>query len=183
MSFPKATLISTRSQPRHVCPIQGRGCFWLFPQLGTRLLGLGLLQKGESEAGGPVRPRGKFVLQWSPPGVERVADIVVQEAAQRRHVDVGKPGQASQEVGWVLVCAEQASKLGVEETFGHFPEEEKRGTTEKDSKQSVLNRNRFSFFTRLILQERKLARRAASTSNQKNSLAVHHPNDSDHISC
>lgn len=105
--------------------------------MGTRLLGLGLLQEGESEAGGPVRPCGKFMLQWSPPGVERVADVVVQEAAQRRHVDVGKPGQASQEVGWVLVCAEQASKLGVEETFGHFPEEEKRGTTENDSKQSV----------------------------------------------
>lgn len=58
--------------------------------MGTGLLGLGLLQEGESEGGDPVRPRGKFVLQWSPPGVEGVADVVVQEAAQRRHVDVSE---------------------------------------------------------------------------------------------
>lgn len=91
VSFPKATLVSTQSQPRHVHPIRSRGCSWLFPQVGTGLLGLGLLQEGESEGGGPVRPSGKLVLQWSPPGVERVADIIVQEAAQRCHVDVSKP--------------------------------------------------------------------------------------------
>lgn len=84
------TRIHTKS-PAACPPNPEPGCFWLFPQVGTRLLGPGLLQEGESEGGGPVRPRGKFVLQWSPPGVERVADIVVQEAAQRRHIDVSKP--------------------------------------------------------------------------------------------
>ena len=63
------------------------------------------------------------MLQRGPPGVERVADIIAQEAAQGRHVDVGKPRQAPQEVRGVLVCAEQASELGVEGTFGHFSEE------------------------------------------------------------
>lgn len=62
------------------------------------------------------------MLQGSPPGVECVVDIVVQEAAQGRHVDVSEPRQAPQEVGRVLVCAEQAPELGVEETFGHFSE-------------------------------------------------------------
>lgn len=46
------------------------------------------------------------MLQGSPPGVEGVVDVVVQETAQRRHVDVSEPGQAPQEVGWVLVCTE-----------------------------------------------------------------------------
>lgn len=62
------------------------------------------------------------MLQGSPPGVECVVDVVVQEAAQRRHVDVSEPRQAPQEVGWILVCTEQAPKLGIEETFGHFSE-------------------------------------------------------------
>lgn len=73
------------------------------------------------------------MLQGSPPGVEGVVNIVVQETAQGRHVDVGKPGQAPQEVGWVLVCTEQAPELGVEETFGHFSEvsRNKNKTTDK----------------------------------------------------
>lgn len=130
MSFPKATLISTQSQPRGVCPSWGRGCCWLCPQVSTGLLGLGLPQEGQPAGVGPVGPRGKLVLQRSPPGVERVADVVVQQAAQRRHVDVGEARQPPQEVGRVLVCAEQASKLGVEETFGHLsegPRKEGRG--------------------------------------------------------
>lgn len=73
------------------------------------------------------------MLQWSPSGVERVVDVVVEEAAQRRHVDVGEPRQAPQEVGGILVCAEQAPKLGIEETFGHFSEisGRKKKVTEK----------------------------------------------------
>ena len=55
------------------------------------------------------------MLQWGPPGVEGMADVVVQQAAQGRHVDVGEPRQAPQEVRGVLVCAEQAPKLGLEE--------------------------------------------------------------------
>lgn len=30
------------------------------------------------------------MLQRGPPGVERVADVIVEEAAQGRHVDVSK---------------------------------------------------------------------------------------------
>lgn len=30
------------------------------------------------------------MLQWGPPRVEGVADVVVQQAAQGRHVDVGE---------------------------------------------------------------------------------------------
>lgn len=92
--------------------------FW-----GCQLLGLGLLQQWQPGGRGPVRPGGQLVLQWGPPGVEGMADVVVQQAAQGRHVDVGEPRQAPQEVRGVLVCAEQAPKLGIEETFGHFPEE------------------------------------------------------------
>ena len=90
---------------------------------GHQLLGLGLLQQRQPGGRGPVGPGGQLVLQWGPPGVEGVADVVVQQAAQGRHVDVSEPRQAPQEVRGVLVCAEQASKLGIEETFGHFPEE------------------------------------------------------------
>ena len=85
---------------------------------GRQLLSLGLLQQRQPGSWGLVRPGGQLVLQWGPPGVEGVADVVVQQAAQGRHVDVGEPRQAPQEV-----CAEQAPKLGIEETFGHFPEE------------------------------------------------------------
>lgn len=90
---------------------------------GRQLLSLGLLQQRQPGSWGLVRPGGQLVLQWGPPGVEGVADVVVQQAAQGRHVDVGEPRQAPQEVCGVLVCAEQAPKLGIEETFGHFPEE------------------------------------------------------------
>lgn len=84
------------------------------------LLGLGLVQERGSAGSRHVRPGGDLMLQRSPPGVERVAYIVVQETAQRSHVDVGKSGQAPQKVGGVLICAKQASKLGIEKILGHF---------------------------------------------------------------
>lgn len=104
-----------------------------FLRANTGLLGLGLLQQRGFEGRRAVRPRRELVLQWSPPGVECVVDVVVEEAAQRRHVDVGKPRQPPQEVGGILVCAEQAPKLGIEETFGHFSEisGRKKKVTEK----------------------------------------------------
>lgn len=71
-------------QPVGVVPASGFSRRW------PRLLGVGLLQQGESQGGGAVRPGGQLVLQRRPPRVERVADVVVEEAAQRRHVDVGK---------------------------------------------------------------------------------------------
>ena len=123
MSWPKATLICTRVDRTRPA---GRGSASGLFRGRARLLGLGLLQERGSEGRGPVRPGGQLVLQRSPPGVERVADVVVQEAAQRRHVDVSKAGQAPQEVGGILVCAEQASELGVEEIFGHFSEEARK---------------------------------------------------------
>lgn len=60
------------------------------------------------------------MLQWSPAGVEGVADIIAEEAAQGGHVDVSKARQTPQEVCRVLVSAEQAAELGIEETLGHF---------------------------------------------------------------
>ncbi|KAL0610967.1 hypothetical protein AAY473_020738 [Plecturocebus cupreus] len=58
--------------------IQGQSQFLAFAPGGPQLLGLGLLQEMGSEG-------GQFMLQWSPPGVESVADVIVQKAAQRRH--------------------------------------------------------------------------------------------------
>ena len=103
--------------PSAVLALGARG-WW-----GRQLLGLGLLQQRQPGGRGLVGPGGQLVLQRGPPGVEGVADVVVQQAAQGRHVDVGEPRQAPQEVRGVLVSVEQAPKLGIEETFGHFPGE------------------------------------------------------------
>lgn len=55
---------------------RGQAASGTFPR-GPGLLGLGLLQEGRPGGGGPVGPRGQLMLQWSPPGVEGVADVVV----------------------------------------------------------------------------------------------------------
>lgn len=50
--------------------------------------------------------------------VEGVVAGVVQHVGQAGGVDVGEAGQAAEEVGGVVVGAEQASKVGVEHRLG-----------------------------------------------------------------
>ena len=53
--------------------------------------------------------------------VESVGKVVIQQAAQRSHVDVREPTQASGEVGGVVTCPEDAAKLRVETVLCHHP--------------------------------------------------------------
>ena len=55
-------------------------------------------------------------------GVEGVFTGVVQHVGQTGCVDVGEAGQAAEEVGGVVVRAEQAAKAGVEHRLGEQPE-------------------------------------------------------------
>ena len=59
--------------------------------------------------------QARLVGQQDPVWVERVGARVPQEVCQARHVDIRKPGQATEKVGWVVVCAKQAAKLWVEQ--------------------------------------------------------------------
>lgn len=74
-----------------------------------------------------VHPQGGFVLQGGAAGVEGVGQVVVQQAAQRRHVDVGESAQAPGEVGGVVTRSEDAAKLRVEQVLCHRPETDTSG--------------------------------------------------------
>lgn len=57
------------------------------------------------------------MLQGGAPGVEGEIHVIVQQAADGGHVDVGEPHQPPREVRGVVECAEDASKLGVEQVL------------------------------------------------------------------
>lgn len=67
---------------------------------------------------GLLGPDGGLVLQGGSSGVEGVLEVVVQQTAQRRHVDVGEAGKTAREVGRVVICAEKTPELDVEDVFG-----------------------------------------------------------------
>lgn len=78
-----------------------------------------LFQEGSLHAASAelVHPEGCFVLQGGASRIEGVGGVIVQEAADRRHVDVGEAAQSSGKVGGVVVCPENAAKLGVEQVL------------------------------------------------------------------
>ncbi|MGH0134449.1 UNVERIFIED_CONTAM: hypothetical protein FKN15_013537 [Acipenser sinensis] len=59
-----------------------------------------LLQKGGFHAAGAqlVHPEGGLVLQGGSSGVEGVAEVVVQQTAERGHIEVREPAEASGEM-------------------------------------------------------------------------------------
>lgn len=61
------------------------------------------------------------MLQRGAPWVEGVGQVIVQQAAQRRHVDIRKTTQAAREVSGVVARAEDAAKLGVEQVLCLLP--------------------------------------------------------------
>lgn len=63
------------------------------------------------------------MLQRGAAGVEGVGEVVVQQAAEGCHVDVGEATQATGEVGWIVAGAENAAKLRVEQVLCHSSEE------------------------------------------------------------
>lgn len=61
------------------------------------------------------------MLQRSASWVERVREIVVEEAADGGHVEIGKTAQSAGKVGWIVARTEDAAKLGVKQVFGDSP--------------------------------------------------------------
>ena len=94
-------LSESRGSARTAQQLQGWPGVWeLAGMLAIHLVGTGLM--GQHNA---VR-------------VEGVVAGVVQHVGQAGGVDVGEAGQAAEEVGRVVVGAEQASKVGVEHSLG-----------------------------------------------------------------
>lgn len=54
-------------------------------------------------------------------GVEGIGGGVAQQVGQVGGVDVCKPGQPSEKVGWVVVRPEQTSKVRVKQWLGEHP--------------------------------------------------------------
>lgn len=61
-----------------------------------------------------VHPKGRLVLQGCAARVEGEVYTVVEQAAERGHVEVGEAHEAPGEVGRVVEGAEDAPELGVE---------------------------------------------------------------------
>lgn len=70
-----------------------------------------------------VHPEGRLVLQGRAAGVEGEVHVVVQQAAERSHVEVGEAHQTPGEVRGVVEGAEDAPELGVEQGLGDAPGE------------------------------------------------------------
>lgn len=68
------------------------------------------------------------MLQRSPSWIKCVIRFVVQEAAQWCHVDICKSRETPQEVSWILISSEYASKLCIEEIPVHLPVPQKEKT-------------------------------------------------------
>lgn len=82
-----------------------------------------LLQEGRLHAASAelVHPEGGFVLQGCAARVKGVRKIIVQQAADRSHVEVGETAQAAGKVGGVVAGSEYAAKVRVEEVLGDSP--------------------------------------------------------------
>lgn len=66
---------------------------------------------------GLLGPEGRLVLQWGAPGEEGVLEVVVEQAADGGHVDVGEAREAAGEVGGVVVRPEETPELSVEDVL------------------------------------------------------------------
>uniref|UniRef100_A0A6B0UK12 Putative secreted protein n=1 Tax=Ixodes ricinus TaxID=34613 RepID=A0A6B0UK12_IXORI len=62
-----------------------------------------------------------LVGKCSPAWVEGVPERVVEEVGHVRHVDVGVAEQAPRKVGRVVVGAEDAAEVGIEQGLGGLP--------------------------------------------------------------
>lgn len=58
------------------------------------------------------------MLQGCTAGVKVVRKIIVQQAADRRHVEVGETAQAAGKVGGVVAGTENAAEVRIEEVLG-----------------------------------------------------------------
>lgn len=67
---------------------------------------------------GLLGPDRGLVLEGCASGVEGVLEVVVQQTAEGRHVDVGEAGETAREVGRVVVRAKKTPELAVEDVFG-----------------------------------------------------------------
>lgn len=68
-----------------------------------------------------VHPEGRLMLQRCAAWVEREVYTVVEQAAERGHVEVRETHETSGEVGGVVEGAEDASKLSVEQGLRDAP--------------------------------------------------------------
>lgn len=59
------------------------------------------------------------MLQRRATGVEGVREVVVQQAADGGHVEIGETAEAAGKVGGVVTGAEDASELRVEQVLCH----------------------------------------------------------------
>lgn len=98
-----------------------------------------LLQEGGFHAACAelIHPEWRLVLQRGAPGVEGEIHVVVQQAADGGHVDIGEPHQPSREVCGVVEGAEDASKLGVEQVLRQRPGRGDGGLGRRPGLQSV----------------------------------------------
>lgn len=72
--------------------------------------------------------------------VEGIITRVVQHVGQAGGVDVSKASQATEEVGWVVVGSEQASKARVEQGLG-------KRSAKRNTKQIPHSVNQVSFIS------------------------------------
>lgn len=70
-----------------------------------------------------VHPEGRLVLQGCAAWVEGEVHAVVEQTAERGHVEVGEAHEAPGEVGRVMEGAEDAPKLSVEQGLRDAPRE------------------------------------------------------------
>lgn len=61
------------------------------------------------------------MLQWGAPWVKGVVEVIVEQAAEGGHVDVGEAAEAAGEIRGVVAGAKDAAKLRVEEVLGKCP--------------------------------------------------------------
>lgn len=73
-----------------------------------------------------IHPERSFVLQRGSPRVKGEVHIIVQQAANRRHVDIREADESSGEIGRIVEGSEDASKLGVKQVFCKRPEKERK---------------------------------------------------------
>lgn len=72
-----------------------------------------------------VHPEGCLMLQGCAAWVEGEVHSVVEQAAERGHVEVGEAHEAPGEVGGVVEGTEDAPKLSIEQGLGDVPGEKK----------------------------------------------------------
>lgn len=89
------------------------------------------------------RSEGGFMLQGSAPREEGVLEVVVEQAADGGHVDVGKAWETTWEVGGVVVRPEETPELTVEDVLCLCPTS---NTHSQHYVEALLNDQNYSFY-------------------------------------